>query len=260
MPSSYAHYRFGGEMISRLPDGVRAAAQACRGVYDLGTHGPDVFFFYRPLANTPVGSVGKRVHFSPAKPLFEAAARHLRLKPRPEGTAYLYGLLTHYALDSVCHPYVKQAQDAGLARHIAMETEFDRLLLEMDGRLLPKPCFPTGHLRLTPEQSRVVAEFYPEVTHRQMREAAFSMGVLTRQCMQKPGMKARVMKKALGSKFSQFILSPECDPRCAVTNEKLLALYGKAQGRFDTLCEALSRHMRTGAPLGEAFAPAFDLA
>lgn len=259
MPSSYAHYRFGGEMISRLPEPVKAEVQSCRGVYDLGTHGPDVFFFYRPMAHTQVGAVGKRVHFSPAKPLFETAARHLRLKPRPEGTAYLYGLLTHYALDSVCHPYVKQAQAAGLARHIEMETEFDRLLLGMDGLLTPKPHYPTGHLRLTPEQSRTVAAFYPEVKERQLREAVFFMDVLTRQCLLRPGVRYRVMKKALGSRFSQFLMTSQENPRCAVTNEKLLALYSEAQGRFDTLCAALTRHLRTGTPLGEEFTPAFDL-
>ncbi len=260
MPSSYAHYRFGSQMLPRLPEDALEAARACRDLYDLGTHGPDIFFFYRPVLDTPVRQAGKRMHSVCPKPLFEGVARRLRLKPRPEGTAYLYGLLTHYALDSVCHPYVKQAQEAGIACHIEMETEFDRLLLEMDGQLHPKPHYQTSHLKLSRPHSLAVAEFYPQLTPGQLREAAWSMGVLTRQCLQRPGRKHRMMKKALGRQFSQFIMTPESNPRCSVTNEKLLALYGKAQARFDTLCAAMHRHLKNGVPLGEEFIPAFDLA
>ncbi len=259
MPSSYAHYRFGGQMLMRLPESVKAAAEKFRKLYDLGTHGPDLFFYYRPLAHTQVAKLGKKYHFSPGKPLFQAAARRLRLQPREDAQAYLYGLLTHYALDSVCHPYVKQAQDGGIADHVEIETEFDRLLLQTDALILPKPRIPTGYMRLTRQESEMLAAFYPQATPRQLREAAGTMAFLIRKCSYKPGAKYRILKKALGSKFSQFLMTPQANPRCALTNEKLLALYGKAQDRFDILCASLYRNIRTGTPLGPEFAPAFDI-
>ncbi len=259
MPSGYAHYRFGGQMISRLPEKARFAAQKWRKLYDLGAHGPDLFFFYRPRARTAVGDLGKKYHFGSAKALFTAAARRLRLQPKEEGVAYLYGLLTHYALDSVCHPYVEQVDHSGEAEHTEMETEFDRYLMELDGCLLPKPHYPTDHMRLTRQESLVVAQVFPEATPAQLREAAWSMGFLTRQCMHTPGLSYDLLKKALGSKFSQFLMTPQPNDRCAATNPALLGLYGKAQQRFDRLCQGLHLHLTTGAPLGRDFDLAFDV-
>ncbi len=259
MPACYAHYRFGREMLARLPGKARTAVEKFRGLYDLGTHGPDIFFFYRPTLKTPLGALGKKYHFHSGKPLFACGARRLRLKPDARTEAYLYGLLTHYALDSVCHPYVYQAQKEGLAGHIEMETEFDRLLLEKDGLLTPQPHFPTAHMKLGREESDAIAAFYPGATPRQLREAAVSMGFFTRQCLCREGVKHDLLQKALGSRFSQFLMTPGKNPRCEATNEKLLVLYGKSQHRFDTLWDGLQEHLHTGKPLGTEFVPAFDI-
>ena len=40
MPSTYAHRRFGADVLALLPDGLRATLEQHRELYDIGLHGP----------------------------------------------------------------------------------------------------------------------------------------------------------------------------------------------------------------------------
>ena len=58
MPSAYAHYRFGAQLLKRMPPDFCRTAQRFRQLYGVGLHGPDIFFDYSPLMKTSVGSLG----------------------------------------------------------------------------------------------------------------------------------------------------------------------------------------------------------
>ena len=47
MPSTYAHRRFGVNVLEHLPDELRAQLEQNRELYDIGLHGPDLLFYYR---------------------------------------------------------------------------------------------------------------------------------------------------------------------------------------------------------------------
>ena len=51
MPAAYTHYRFGRDVLALLPEELRSVITAHRALYDIGLHGPDIFFFYRPLGD-----------------------------------------------------------------------------------------------------------------------------------------------------------------------------------------------------------------
>ena len=53
MPASYAHYRFGQAVFSRLPVEKQKIIQAHSALYDLGLQGPDLLFHSRPLSHDP---------------------------------------------------------------------------------------------------------------------------------------------------------------------------------------------------------------
>lgn len=257
MPSSYAHLRFGEEVLPRLPELLRPAAQKHRKLYDLGTHGPDIFFFFRPGLPTRTGALAHDYHHGSSKSFFCSIARRLRLSPGEEGRAYLAGLLSHYALDSVCHPFVKEEAERGLAGHMEMETEFDRFLLETDGLLLPRPHFSLEHLRLTPRESSMLTAFYPKATAGRIRESAASMAFFLNRSMLPQGKGAKAAQRLLGRHLSRYLLTPEPNPRCAQTNQKLLQLYGEAAERFAVLSSQMAAHLTRSAPLGEEFDPIF---
>lgn len=253
MPSSYAHLRFGGEVLPRLPEFFRTAVQTHRKLYDLGTHGPDIFFFFRPGIPTRTGALGHDYHYGNTKSFFGSIGRRLRLSPSREGYAYLAGLLSHYALDSQCHPFVKEAE----AGHMEAETEFDRFLLETDGLLLPKPHFSLDHLHLTPGESTLLTAFYPKASAEKIRESAAAMAFFLNRSMLPKGNVSAVTQRVLGRNASRFLLTPEPNPRCRETNQKLLQLYGEAAERFCVLCSQMAAYLTRSVPLGEEFDPIF---
>ena len=53
MPAFYAHYRFGCEALEiaaleSAPSAIQTLCRENRALFDIGLHGPDLFFFYRP--------------------------------------------------------------------------------------------------------------------------------------------------------------------------------------------------------------------
>lgn len=44
MPANYAHYRFGKQLLSGMCPNDRRSIQRFRRLYDMGLHGPDIFF------------------------------------------------------------------------------------------------------------------------------------------------------------------------------------------------------------------------
>ena len=49
MPSTYAHRRFGADVLVQLPRELREKITPYRPLYDMGLHGPDLMFYYRAL-------------------------------------------------------------------------------------------------------------------------------------------------------------------------------------------------------------------
>ena len=62
MPAAYTHYRFGRDVLALLPEELRGVITAHRALYDIGLHGPDIFFFYRPLGHNSVIRLGHALH------------------------------------------------------------------------------------------------------------------------------------------------------------------------------------------------------
>ena len=78
--------------------------------------------------------------------------------------AYFYGLLCHFTLDSICHPYIHTAMKEFNVTHAATETAFDRALLLKDGKD-PQHFDPCGHFEVNTRNAAVISPFYtPEAT------------------------------------------------------------------------------------------------
>ena len=74
MPSTYAHYLFGERVLARLNEETAAPVRANRQLYDIGLHGPDVLFYYHPLTNNKVNSIGFGMHGRHADKFFRTNA------------------------------------------------------------------------------------------------------------------------------------------------------------------------------------------
>ena len=56
MPSTYAHRRFGADVLERLPAELQEKIAPYRELYDIGLHGPDLLFYYHAAKSTPVSA------------------------------------------------------------------------------------------------------------------------------------------------------------------------------------------------------------
>ena len=258
MPASFAHFRFGDRMLTHMPQKIRDAVKKHRQLYQIGTLGPDLLFYHNPLMIGNVVRLGNKIHLQPGSVLLAKACRRLRLKPEVPAFVYLYGLLTHFCLDSVCHPYVNALAFDGLASHSAIESDFDRSLMELDGIAAPHNYVPQEELRLTQEHSRLISRFYGGTTPGQIRLCARHMRQLGRAFAAPKSHHTRNMLKSIlrctAGEMAEGLVMEDCpNPRLLESTRQLHALFREAETRFPLMLENLLGHLKKNDPLGPDF-------
>ena len=258
MPSGYAHYRFGDQLLPNLPREVQEVIECHRGLYDVGLHGPDIFLYYDPIRKNRVTPLSRQYHAQSGESFFRRVCREELSQPE---LAYLYGLLAHYSLDSLCHPLVYRCSREEAVGHLALETEFDRYLLEKDGKLPPHIQDCSRHIRLTEAEYAVAAGFYPEVTAGEIARSVRNMAWSLRQLARPNPLFRKAMAFVLGFTpgYSQLLMPEEPDPLCARWDGELEGLYHQALALYPRLLEQITAALRNGRELGEEFTPTFDI-
>lgn len=261
MPSSYAHYRFGTQVLPMMPADVRGPILRHRALFEIGLHGPDFLFYHDFIKKTPLGHLGTAYHEQSGQDFFSRACAQLRQNPSEAAFAYLHGLLAHYCLDSQCHPFVYAMTDDTDLGHSELETEFDRYLMARDGILKPHETNISRHMRLQKGEYAVVADFYPEITAKDaalcIRNMALAHRLLTLPT--KAGHSAVVaFTRLAGGSTSGKVMSVGPDSKCDHLDKKLLELYEQALVKFPQLLEQLHHHMAYGEPLGDDFKANFN--
>ncbi|MBQ2927085.1 MAG: zinc dependent phospholipase C family protein [Oscillospiraceae bacterium] len=254
MPANYAHYRFGKQLIPALPAEIRQCIQRFRRMFDMGLHGPDIFFYYNPYMKTAVGELGRTYHRQSGAEFFPKACDAAGSEA---ARAYLYGLLAHYCLDSVCHPYVNKIVDIGEATHVALESEFDRYLLVLDKEPSPHTYDMSKRLKLTRGECMSVAAFYPPATGANISLSVKSMAFSTRFLSSpRRARNRKLLNRIKPSLLDHMIPETESEPLAPYIRE-LAELYTQALECYPLLLEQLTEYQQTGKPLGQEFEPDF---
>ena len=247
-------------MLRQMPGDLSRTAKRCRRLFDVGLHGPDLFFFYRPVFSTKTGRLGHKFHMQTGREFFSRVCRNLRLEPSEAGQAYVYGVLCHYVLDAYCHPLVVQADWEGPASHSRIEAEFDRFLMEQDGIRPPAQMRLTKHMALTEPECAVVSRFYPGTDPKVIQESLRGMVTIRKilEMPEGPVREALTKTMSVGSHtFRDMIVGSEPDAVCGHLNMPLYERYQQAAGVFPQMLLKLSAHLTYNALLGEEFAPIF---
>ena len=258
MPSIYAHFRFGDQAAKLLPEPMRRSIARFPQLFSLGVHGPDFFFFYQPLFKTQMGSLGDWYHGLTGREFFQRAVHHLADNPSEGAKVYLYGVLCHYALDSVCHPMINAATAAGNPVHTELETEFDRVLLTKDGRVPPERQYLGRRLKLTWGESVTVAGFYPPATVYTVRRSVRLMAAATRLMTMKNRRLLQAIFNLGGTYASKMVMHQRPNRRCSALIPQLEELYEQALERFPTMAAQLEAYLKDGTPLGAEFDANFE--
>ena len=255
MPASYAHYRFGKLLLPELPGDVRQCVQRFRRMYDAGLHGPDIFFYHNPFLDTPAGKLAKQYHRQDGQTFFSQACA---AADSEAARAYLYGLLAHYCLDAVCHPFVDKMANSGAAGHIRLEAEFDRYLMAMDGIPEPHRHDMTKHLKLTRGECMTVAGFYPPATGAEVSQSVRFMGFALRFLAGGSREKREKLLRKLKPSVCDFFIPEQPVTDFARMDSELLARFNRACKQYPQLLAQLEACRKSGKPLGEEFAPNFN--
>lgn len=255
MPSTYAHYRFGVGLLPSLPGDARRTIQRFRRLFDVGLHGPDIFYYSLPLVKSGLRFLGIKYHEQSGKEFFQRACRALRMERSEAAQAYLYGVLCHYCLDVYLHPFVAQNASDTIS-HQQIEAEFDRFLLETDGKVPPCAQDLSPHLKLTPGEWETVAKFYPPATASHVRDSLQNMARLTKLMAVPEGARRTLLEKTMtmmGKDLADLLIPAEPNLNCTQLNPALMDRYQAALEAFPGMLSQLQAHMTYSAAFEEDF-------
>lgn len=256
MPAIYAHYRFGNLILPTLPGDVRGQIQRHRRLFDLGLQGPDFFFYYKPAADTETGRMGHQVHMRSGRDFFTEVCREFHSDSEEAELAYLYGLLGHYCLDSVCHPFVDEMTASGTPSHTALESEFERYLMAMDGISSPHTHRRSDYLKSDRAEYEVIGRFFPPADAKQIGESLRGMALITDLLTCGNSLHRVLARKILGLISTDkmgLIVPPAPDADASRYNGAFFELFEQALGRYGALLEQLREYLAFREPLGAEF-------
>ena len=214
MPNYYAHLKFGDKVLEELPRELAGRIGREEAAFHLGCLGPDPLFFYHPIRPNGVRREGVRMHRASALP----AAERLRQAIEdgvPMAAGYGAGFLCHLALDSACHGYVDSRAADGPISHMAIEGEYDRMLMERDGL----DASEKAHLPASPADRAVweaASMAFVHASPEQMRRAYRSMNFYSSFLARSNG---RVRGKVIGA-VSHMLPIPSSPPSSAPSRRR----------------------------------------
>lgn len=232
MPTTYTHDIFGKEVFKRLPQEIRDTIRGGKGLYRIGLHGPDIFFYYHPVSNNPVNGLGNTMHEEIAAPFFEKAVHEFRRRPSTGLASYLMGFACHYVLDSTCHGYIGEFEKKSGASHAEIETELDRYLMIREHKELHS-YLPAGVLEPTTSNCKVIARLFPQIGDKLIRKSISSMKFFDRLLTCKGKVKETVLLNGMKvlhcyDSMEGQIMRKEPVSRCEESTKHLMKLYGEA--------------------------------
>ncbi|WP_315120303.1 zinc dependent phospholipase C family protein [uncultured Clostridium sp.] len=228
MPGLLSHYLCGDEMIKILDNPkLKDIILEHRQVFNIGTQGSDIFFYYIPSLRTRhngLRKIGNTIHESNVTPFFQNAIDYLMdvkvMNMKGKGdlkeliTAYICGYACHYSLDSNTHPYIFYR--TGFIRpnepynpkytcyHRDFETTLDFIMLDRLWHKKPSQINPYSLIWIKDHEAYDIGKMYQhilknifsiEIAEKQIVKSAKDMIRVQRALKDSLGIKKRLFKK-----------------------------------------------------------------
>ena len=246
MPAIFTHVQFGREVVATLPPMFSDLVAKHPQCFYLGTQGPDLLFYHKPLKskNNPTRKKGWRLHEIPPEDFFLQGAKLLledkenfdnadNFIPQSKEAAYLLGFLCHFTLDYSVHPYIDQHSVGGLS-HGKIESELDKHRLKKLGK--PARGFNTATLFFPIEESKAASANILSVSEKDTKKALKTMrfinGLFSNKCGLVHGFcHAALSLVGMNKTFGDMFIHKKDNPRCAPLWDTLDALFNEAIAR-----------------------------
>jgi len=228
MPANFAHTLFGREVLAILPFNVKRVLELNRSAFDIGLHGPDIYFFHKPFSKNKIREIGGFIHQRNADEFLSKAKKIIKRTSDNELYSYAAGFICHFMLDSECHPYIAQKISQSGVSHAKIEAEFDRKLMLENG-LDPFSYNTAAYLNPARALCEKIAMLYPVATGKDVYTSIKSMKKYTGLFVCKNGLKRSalyfLMDLSKTKKYHDIILTPEPDSCCSDSNARLYEIF-----------------------------------
>lgn len=264
MPAFYSHFAFGIKGYQSLDDReLKTVIKKHSTVYTIGLLGPDLFFYFLPDVFLGRKKPAIVMHEYKTNLFFENLLRisdGFFGEEREIAYAYIAGFMGHYAMDSVCHPYIyeRAAQHEHPRNwHYTYESEMDIFCCRHFLHRYPAHMKQHRLLHLSHEEMKVVcrlaAKAYnrtyhlPPLTPLTIKGAIGCMHITIAFLNDKKGRKTSFAKKLeikllghglLSHFFVNFNMYKVYDRDII----QFLRLFGKGQSRFHTYLSGLAAY------------------
>lgn len=262
MPTTYTHYTFGQEVLKLLDDDLKSLIDKNIDLFNIGLHGPDILFYYKPLKSNHISKTGHRLHSLNADVFFENARKVINNCPDYEAAcAYILGFICHFMLDSQCHPYIRQKENNNLT-HGTIETEFDRLFM-LKNNLNPVYFKPTYHIIANLENAEIISWFYNDISEEDILKALKSMKFYLNFLVAPGRLKRSLIFTGLKlsgnyNNMMGLLMSYEPIEECKGINERLYELYTQAIESAAEMVEEYYKSIINNENLNERFNRNFE--
>lgn len=257
MPSTYAHYQFGKKVLEKLTASQKLCIENHRDLYDIGLHGPDILFYYRPIKKNDINDFGYFMHEQPARSFFEQARDKIsKLTSNEADLAYIYGFICHFALDAKCHPYVEKYVRENGVSHTTIEVEFDRYLLENEK--IDALKYPLSqHIHPSKKAGEIISCYFEKVTPSDVVEALKSMNFYHRLLHASNSAKRQIlytgMKLSGQDGFKEHIMAKKPQSSCDQSNHDLEKLLNHAIEDACLLIAEFEKNLWNHVPLSQKY-------
>ncbi len=161
MPDIITHYIFAKEAKKEMPQELSEMINHNQSMYDVGSNGPDYFFYYHVLPyqidkdRHEITQYGSKMHGEHINEMFTTMFSYLKEHYSDSLYAYVLGFVMHYELDRYCHPFIFywSGIDDGTSEariygyyHKQMEIAIDQWMLEQREHNSISECKPADIL------------------------------------------------------------------------------------------------------------------
>lgn len=257
MPTTFTHDIFGKEVFRKLPQPLKETIRGGKDLYRIGLHGPDIFFYYRPIHKNKVNQTGHRMHQEPASVFFEKSIKVFLTDPSSEMAAYLLGFACHFMLDSTCHGYIREFEERTGVSHAEIETELDRYFMIRENRELFS-YLPASVLEPTEENCKVIARFFPALSAKEILTAVRWQKKYDKLLTCKSPLKEKVVLDGMKvlrcyDSLEGQVMRKTAKPLTQESTEHLAGLYKKAVEETPQMLENLYDCLYGRGELSERF-------
>lgn len=273
MPASYAHYTFGSQVLSEIKNlSIKQLLLGHHDTYDIGLHGPDILFYYKPIKSNHVSKTGYALHDKTADNFFDHARQVIKQASSQEekdaAMAYAIGFICHFALDSECHGYVDDMVKKLSVSHTKIESEFERLLLDKN-HLNPITTRTTAHIMASEKCASCIAPFFqglmsfeditPEEILKALKSFKFYSNLLLAPHKPERALIDLILKLSGHYDFMHgLMISYKPEPKCETTNRELYRRYEQAIPVAVRLIQKFYEAADQDTPLPERFHRNFE--